>query len=426
MRKILKNILTEMYERDLPELIERDIKVNIDTSNNILAIIGPRRSGKTYFMFQIMKQLLDKYSRDDFLFIDFEDYRLIPIKNFDIDELLRSFYELFYKEPKFLFFDEIQNLPHFSRILRTLHNSGKYRIIISGSSSKLLSNEIATELRGRYKSILMLPFSFKEVLKFHNVEITPLTEFSIKIGEVYNLFDEYIQFGGFPEIVKTDDKKEKISILENYYSTMFYNDILERYNVKLKYLVEIMMKYMLSSYSSIFSVTSFAKKLKTDGYGISKRTIANYLYYLKEIFFTILVDKFSFSPAKRNLNPKKVYLIDNGFIALADNFSENRGLVLENLVATHLLRQNKQFYYYKNSYECDFVVKAGLKINSAIQVSYSIDDEKTRRREINALLKTMAQFNLRDGKILTYETEDSIKMGERNISIIPVWKYLIE
>jgi len=180
MRRVLKTILTEMYERELPELIKRDVKADVQTLNNILAIIGPRRSGKTYFMFQLMKELLLKnYSKDDFLFLDFEDYRLILLSDFNMDILLQSFYELFHKEPKFLFFDEIQNLPNYSRILRTLHNSGKYKIIISGSSSKLLSNEIATELRGRYGSILMLPFSFKEMLKFHNIKITSRTEFSV-------------------------------------------------------------------------------------------------------------------------------------------------------------------------------------------------------------------------------------------------------
>lgn len=426
MRNTLKKLLTEMYEKKLPDLIKRDINVDIHTTDNIIAIIGPRRSGKTYFMFQLIKKLLSEYSKDDILFVDFEDYRLAPLTDFQIDDLFTCFYELFHKEPRFIFFDEIQNLPEYSKILRTLHNSGKYKIIISGSSSKLSSSEIATELRGRYKSVLMFPFSFKEVLKFHNINITPLTEYSVKIGNIYRFYDEYLQYGGFPEVVKTQKKEEKISILENYYSTMFYNDIIERYNIKLKYLIEILMKYSLSAYSTIFSITRFQKKLKKSGYNISKRTLANYLYYLKEIFFTILVDRFSFSPSARNLNPKKIYLIDTGFINLADNFSKNHGHILENIVAIQLLRKNKTFYYYKNSYECDFVVKEGLKIKYAIQVAYDINNEKTQDREIKSLLKTMNRLNLKEGYILTYNDEEVLNFFDKKIIVKPLWKFLLE
>ena len=168
--KIKKDALLEIVaewleEAQFPFIVPRNSHgIKPEDLLRIFAIVGPRRAGKTYFMYQLVQLLLQdgRYVREDILFIDFEDFRLTCLNSEDIDEVFSVFYQLTGKYPRFLFFDEVQNLPGWSRVLRTLHNRHRFKIIISGSNSKLLSREVATELRGRYDDILMLPFSFNE------------------------------------------------------------------------------------------------------------------------------------------------------------------------------------------------------------------------------------------------------------------------
>ena len=169
---ILKAIIAEWLEESaLPPLIRRKVtSVDLSQLSDILAIVGPRRAGKTFFIYQLILDLLKNgTSKDEILFIDFEDYRLTDMVASDIDALFMAFYQLTNKQPVYLFFDEVQNLPQWSRVVRTLHNQQKYKIVVSGSNSGLLAKEIATELRGRYRNILMLPFSFTEYLHFKQV-----------------------------------------------------------------------------------------------------------------------------------------------------------------------------------------------------------------------------------------------------------------
>ncbi|MFH0881089.1 MAG: AAA family ATPase, partial [Lentisphaerota bacterium] len=205
---IVKRIIAEwLEETTLPTLVQRDISpVDLTRLNEILAIVGPRRAGKTYFMYQLIEGLLQKKicSKDDVLFIDFEDYRLADFTTADVDSLLVAFNQLTGKNPSYIFFDEIQHLPNWSRVLRTLHNQRRYRIVVSGSNSELLSKEVSTELRGRYRDMLILPFSFREMLRLRKVEFTERTFLTSSRGRILKVFDNYMEQGGFPEVLKKD------------------------------------------------------------------------------------------------------------------------------------------------------------------------------------------------------------------------------
>jgi predicted AAA+ superfamily ATPase len=425
---ILKKIIAEWFEESrIPPLVPRDYQgVQPEKAADILAVVGPRRSGKTYFMYQLIKSLLDRKicRKEDILFVDFEDFRLANFQPGDIETLITSFYQLAHRYPSYLFFDEIQRLPEWSRVIRTLHNQKKYKIIVSGSNSRLLEQEISTELRGRYRNILMLPFSFIETLRLRNISFSESTFHTPARGGLLGAFDQYLKEGGFPEILKAETLAEKRDLMQNYYRTIFYRDILERHNIKGKYILEAMMSHCLNTYSDLFSISGFEKHLKGHELPGSKRTISNYLGYLEEAFFLISHEKFSYSSRKRIMNPKKIYLLDTGFGFLSTEFSENRGKMLENIVAIELFRRREEAYYYRNKGECDFILKQGLRPASAIQVCWELNP-RNRERELRGLVECMNALDIKDGFVLTYEEDSEAEYRGRKIPVVPVWKWLL-
>jgi len=428
-RDVLLTIIAEWLEEgDIPQLILRNQSYKEPiTLKRILAIVGPRRAGKTYFMYQLIQSLLENghCSKEDILFVDFEDYRLGGFTGDNMDELLAAFHQLAGRYPHFLFFDEVRHLQGWNRVLRTLHNRSRFKIIISGSNSQLLDREIATELRGRYQDITMLPFSFLEYLGYRDISFTPVSLRTAARGNIVAAFDEYIRHGGFPEVVMARSAAERRKLLQSYFKTIFYRDILERYNIKARHVLDALMNEVLESYSGIFSITRFEKRLKQGGLPGSKRTISNYLYYLQDAFFVIANDKFSYSPRRRIMNPKKVYLTDTGFAALGRPFAENRGRILENLVAIELFRRGMEAYYFKNRHECDFIIKQGPRPTHAIQVCWDLTD-RNEKREVAGLVDACGLLNLTSGTILTYAQDEKREKNGLKISVLPVYKWLLE
>jgi predicted AAA+ superfamily ATPase len=429
----LKNMIAEWLEEfALPILIPRDAApapADLRNLSEILAIVGPRRAGKTFVMYQMIASLVDEgfAGRDDILFLDFEDYRLRDFAPEDMETIFSTFRQLTGKDPAWLFFDEIHHMPAWSRVIRSLHNRGRYRIVISGSNAHLLLPDIATELRGRYRDHLILPFSFKETLRWSGISWTERTFYTAAKGDLLRSFDTFLKTGGFPEVLKKDSPGERRQLLQNYYQTIFYRDIVERHNIRAKSLMEGMMTCCLHQFSSLFSLSAFEKGLKSRHRPGSKRTLANYLAYLQEAFFILCADKFSYSPRQRAMNPQKIFLMDPGFIALTEDFSENRGRILENVVAVELYRRRQTFHYYKNRRECDFIIRDADAVNlQAIQVCWTLTTGN-RERELRGLLAAMEEFSIPHGLILTYDEEESIPAAPgQQIAVLPVWKWLLD
>jgi len=426
--EVARRIVAEWLEDwRAPEMIPRDLRPPaLENLSEILAVVGPRRAGKTYFMFQMLEDLVRRSvcARDDILFVDFEDYRLADMKPDEIDLLFVAFNQLAGKPPRFLFFDEIQHLPSWSRVLRTLHNQRRYAIIVSGSNSHLLGEEVSTELRGRYRDLMILPFSFREVCRFRGVRYTPRTFHTAERGRIIKVFDDYARNGGFPEIWQRSGTVERRKLLQNYYRAVFYHDILDRHSVKARPLLENLMRYCVNIAADQFSISAFYRHWERQGFPGSKRTIAAYLLYLEEAFFLIAHEKYSYSPRKRIMNPKRIYLLDHGFMSLATQFSENRGKALENVAAVELYRRQRDAFYHKGRKECDFVVLADGKPSEAMQVCWELND-RTENREYAGLLEAMKAFRIKKGTILTYNQSGRRSLSGGAIEILPVWQWLL-
>ncbi len=428
-KETFKLIIKEFHESELPEIRERDLALPKKT-NKIITVSGPRRAGKTYYFYQLIQRLKDSVSNNRIIYINFEDDRLLPLSVENLDDLMEAYFEL-YPENKtkeiYCFFDEIQNIDNWELFIRRIYDKEKVKIFLTGSSSKLLSREIATSLRGRTLNYQIFPLSFKEFLKFKNVKLNKNFAYSKTRFQIKKMFEEYLAFGGFPEVV-LEKNGLKSQILKNYYNLTIYRDLVERFAIRNTAFLKSLTKYLLTNISTTFSVNAYYQSLEKFSKP-ARETVLEYLSYLQEIELTFLIPIFSHSLKVQQVNPKKNYAIDNGLRnAVSFRFSRDYGRLLENLVFIELKRQNKEIYYYRRKKEVDFIVKGNLKASQAIQVTQELN-KKNEERELEGLIEAMAEYRLKDGLILTQDQEEEIekKIGRRKIKIkvAPVWKWLL-
>jgi predicted AAA+ superfamily ATPase len=426
-KDLFKELIVEFQSSSLPEVIKRDIEIPINTGK-IISVIGVRRSGKTFILFQTIKELLKEIPIEKIIYINFEDERL-DIKAKDLGLLLEAYKELYPEielKEVYFFFDEIQNIDGWEKFVRRIYDNYSKNIFITSSNSKLLSKEIATALRGRTIKYEVYPLSFKEFLRFKKINFTERDFYSInKRAVLKKFFNEFLMYGGFPEVVFIEDKNIKIKILQEYYEVMLFKDIIERYNIKNIHILKYFIKRIVENISKPLSINNIYNELKSQGYKISKDSLYQYLDILEAVYFTILIKKFSKSILKSELSQKKAYLIDNGLVnALTFAFKENFGTLLENLTAKEFKNREYNIFYFKDKKECDFIIeKEGNFL--PIQVSYTLLDNKTKEREIKGLLEAMNYLNLEKGMILTHEEEDLLKIGNKTIEIQPAYKYFL-
>lgn len=424
MRDNIKKVILK-YRRLVPEnILKRDLKiyhVNFDKAN---VIVGPRRSGKTFFLYSLFKK-----QRNPVL-INFEDNLLNELDRSDLNKILDYSKELFNK-PSSFFFDEIQNVNNWERFVISLLNE-HYPVYITGSNSKMLSKDIATSLRGKSLPYLMLPFSFKEYLRIKNITLGKNFEYTDKIFEVKRHFKDFLKYGGFPEITLADGIPLKNKLINNYYDSVLYKDLVDRLKLKNIALVEITIKYLLNLFGNTFSISAFENYLKSNKIGYSLQDLYNIIRSLQDVFMVNYVREYSKSFKKSEYSKSKVYLFDTAYIHFLATESDDLGRVLENLVFIELFRrekniENKTIFYYKskNNKECDFVITKKDKINEAVQATYELN-EGNREREISGLLSAMEFFRLNKGLILTNDQEEELIKDNKKIVIKPVWKWLLE
>jgi hypothetical protein len=427
----IREILNEWKTKKLPDQIERETNPTI--GQQILAITGPRRAGKTYLMNQLIKKQLNDPEKEHTAYIDFEDYRLTETKKDDLGKITKTIHELFTeKDGKItLLLDEIQRIPDWETWLRTLHNTEKYNIIISGSSSRLQAREIATALRGRYVSRLLLPFSFREFLKTkqHPPQEPRTRE---EEGILLRHMTEYVTYGGFPDVIKKDNRDEKIELLKVYYETIFYRDIIETHRIRNISAMEAFTKNVVSNFGRYLSLTKTEKYLRTLGLNSSKKTLANHLRSLESAFFVFSIEKLSPKLRERVQQPKKIYPIDPGFLNLTPRFTGDHGTKIECVTAIELLRRQTtnpllEVYYWKDHQqkEVDFVIKEGTDIKELIQVCYDISDPDTKAREERALIKAAEDLRCSSLLVLTWDYESTEERKGKKIRYLPLWKWLL-
>lgn len=435
-KRIVKEVIKEFQEWELPEVLPREIDVP-SSPQKIIAIIGPRRSGKTYLLFWLIKKLLsENISAEQIIYFNFDDPRLLPCDAKDIELILEAYRELYPEHRKkinYLFFDEIQNVKDWEIGVRRIYDTRKFRIFLTGSSSKLLSKEIATQLRGRAISFEILPFSFREILSAKGIELDRNIAYSMERFSITKCLNEYLKVGGFPEVVLEENSDLKIRILKEYLETMFFKDLVERYHVKNQALLRELMKFLTTNTANLFSLNAFYRWIKST-YPVTKRTLLNYVAYLEDTGLFFLVRKFSYSLKEQTQTPRKCYIVDIGLrSAYGFKFSEDEGRNLENAVFIELQRRKAKnplmeiFYWqdYKKR-EVDFVIKQGKTIEQLIQVCAKIDDFRIKEREIGALVKASEQLKCDNLSVITFDYEKEEEIKGKKVAFKLIWQWLLE
>jgi len=411
-KNILKQIVVEqreVFEKQV-EVVFRSVPKGFAQSKKISVISGIRRCGKSTLLKQLAKECAS-YS-----YFNFEDERLLDFKASDFAALHEVLLELC-EDCKYFFFDEIQNVYGWEKFVRRLFEDDK-KVFITGSNAKLLSSELATTLSGRHLKIELYPFSFSEFLvfeKFSQKDVYSTKEKSILTRH----FNRYLEYGGFPEMVVSKNKKE----LEQLYQDVLIKDLIVRFKIRETKTFREIALYLLSSISLPMSFNNLRKMV-----GVASVTsVKNYVDFFEEAYLFFSLFKFDYSIKKQIVNDRKIYVVDVGIAnAIAFKFSENAGRNLENVVFVELKRRGSEIFYFKDKKECDFVVREGLKISQAIQVSHSLAEPKTAEREIAGLLEAMEKFKLKTGLIITESQEAERKIDGKKIKIVPAWKWLLE
>ncbi|MCP4148646.1 MAG: ATP-binding protein [bacterium] len=426
MRKeLIKEIIVDFHRAQLPELKKRELRVPLK-SEKIISIIGVRRSGKTFFLYQVMEELLKIIGRKFIVYINFEDERL-DFKRDELDLILQSYRELYpgtNPEEVYFFFDEIQNVDGWDRFIRRIYDTGSKNIFVTGSNSKLLSKEISTSLRGRALSYEMFPLSFREYLEFHGVEVNLYSSKSRAL--ILHHFDLFLRYGGFPEMQKFEDSL-KDKVLQEYYNTMLFRDLIERYEIKQVHVLKYLLKRLMASLTKDFSINKIYNELKSQGLKAGKGLLYELLEGIENIYMMFVLKKYAPSIVKQELSEKKIYCVDNGLVnAVTFKFSKDTGKLIENTVAIELLRRDREVFFYREAVECDFIVKDKDMVQEAFQVSLALDNADTREREIKGLLAACKRFNLNKGWIIARDEEEEMDVSNVHIKVIPAYKFLLD
>jgi predicted AAA+ superfamily ATPase len=415
MSKDLIKVLISEYQRIVSnvQFIDRDCEIE-DGLNYVF--VGLRRAGKSYLMFRQIQKLLKKgHSIDEILYFNFEDDRLASLETADLD-LIKICYEEMYDHKPIFFLDEIQIVPNWEKFARRLADQN-YRVYITGSNAKMLSNEIATTLGGRYMIRNVYPFSFKEFLTSANINSKEKNALFHFRGEINKAFESYFRFGGLPETLKVDDKREWLS---NLYQKVFFGDLISRYQIRNDFALRVLIRKLAESVKQPSSFRRLANVVSASGKKITPDTVIDYLNYLKESWLIFSLENFASKLADKESN-KKYYFIDNGILNLF--LPDPQTFLLENLVAIQLRRlYGDGVYYYNSNVEVDFYVP---EKQLAVQACYSLNDIETYNRETNALLQLAKRIEIKKMLIISKDEERVISTDNMEFEVVPIWKWLL-
>ncbi len=414
--RILKEIILQQkreFERK-EDFVRRDILDKIEDylkMPHAIVISGLRRSGKS----TLLKEIKNNFYKNEIVYyFNFEDEHLVNFNVEDFNLLYETFVELFGKH-KIFFFDEIQNIKGWELFVRKMYDRG-FKFILTGSNSSMLSRELGSRLTGRYISIELQPFSFKEFLSFKNIKVPKhiLTEDRALIK---NAFNNYLKNGGIPEYLIYNNNE----LLKTLYENILYRDILVRYGLNNEKSLKELALYLFSNYGTEISYNKLKAMLNVG----SLNTVKNYVHYLENSYLIFTIPKYEYSIKKQIYSPKKIYVIDNSLIDLISfGFSQNIGKILENLVFIELKRRNNEVYYHKDKHECDFIITENRNILTAIQVTLNLKNNK--EREYNGLLEALDAYKLNTGLILTENEDYEEIVQNKKIVVKSIWKWLLE
>jgi len=413
-KDLLKKIIVENQRRiPLLKIYNRDI---IFEKNANYLLTGQRRAGKTFLLYRKIQEILDHGAHiNEIMYINFEDERLLEFKVSDFDTIMEAYRELFVCDP-IIFFDEIQNIDGWEKFARRLADTS-HRVYITGSNATMLSREMATSLGGRFMVKEVDTLSFTEFLLFNDLRLDNNFEFTDQRFRIKKLFEEWFTFGGFPELLKYQDKKEYLNTI---FQKIFLGDIISRHQVRNKYALNLMVKKLAESTMDEVSFNRIKNIIQSTGIKVGTGTLIEYLDHLADSFLIRSLENHQKKITERETK-KKYYFRDHGMLGLFLNDPSSR--VLETMVFNHLTRSHPgNVYYLRDLFEVDFYIPGSL----LVQVSYSIESPDTRERELNALLKAKKKFEANTLLIITFDSEETIQVNGTEIKAIPAWKWMLQ
>lgn len=393
--------------------------VNIESQMPYI-FVGVRRCGKSFLLYQQMFELVEKgHNWNEFLYINFEDERLIGFDHLDFNTLLEAHFALNQTSP-ILFLDEVQNIDGWEKFARRMADE-KHMVYITGSNAKMLSQEMAASLGGRYLVELIHTYSFEEFLRAN--QVLPGESFVLSTtgkGKIISLLEDYFYFGGFPELVRITQKRD---YLNSIYRKIYLGDIIVRYGVTNHKALELLMKKLAETVRNPISFSRLTNIVKSVGIEVGKSTIIQYLQYAEESQLIFFIENFTSTLVQKS-TIRKYYFIDNGLLNLFLIHSE--AALLENMVAIALVKKygkNQAVYYYEKNIEVDFYIPG---VSLAIQACYSLKNPITFEREVNALIKFSTHIHCDKLMIITYDEEGVLNEKGVEIELVPIWKWLLD
>ena len=432
MEEIIAQVLREFYETGIPsDVCQRPFDF-LEKRRNATSIIGMRRTGKTYAAYQRMLELMNAgLPLERIVYINFDDERLRLVTVDDlhfVGEAHATMYPKAAQEKCWYFLDELQNVDGWEMYARRLLDSPLVQLCITGSSSKLLSSEVATQLRGRSLDMEVFPLSFSEFLEFNGiVKHIPQLPFSSRTaGVLRNAMSRYLEEGGFPD-VQGENLRIRNKLLQEYVNAVVLRDVIERHEISSVQALRYTLDYVIRNYARKVSTRAISGALKAMGMPDNREYISNYLRYFADAYLIYPVSIRTDSVAVRRTNPDKYYMVDTGLVrAMTPKNDAEKGWLLENLVFMQLRRGNNKIEYYinKKGGEVDFLVTdLDTKARRLIQVAWNMEKEETKDRELAAIRLAKDEIKVKDCSIVTWDTECVL---EDDINIVPVWKFCLE
>lgn len=383
-------------------------------------LVGIRQAGKSYLLYQRAKQYLQSgHDISEIVYINFDDERLYGMRVEDFDLILQAYSSMYSYKP-ILFFDEIQNIEGWEHFARRLANQ-KYMVFITGSNARMLSRDIATTLGARYFDEKVYPYTFSEYLGANGIRLEDNWIYGKQKGVVQQYFDEYLKWGGFPELLLYRNKRHWLNGL---YEKIVLGDVIQRNGIKNSQALRLAVKRLAENVMQPTAYNRLANMVKSAGASTTTASIIEYIRYAKEACLLFTLDNYASKFAEKE-TAKKHYFADNGLLSIF--LSESKSPLLENLCAIALNKKYNRdaelshLYYYKRNIEVDFFVPEEAL---AIQVSYSMEDANTRKRETSALLALNKIQHLNRALVITYDEEEIIETDNLRIEVMPVWKWL--
>jgi hypothetical protein len=389
-----------------------------------IVLTGIRRSGKSSIFALLMRHLVETgVSPTQLLLINFEEPLFTPHLSITFfEELIALYQEKINPDKKIFFFlDEVQNLPDWEKWVRREADLKENKIFLTGSSAKLLSSEIATSLTGRHFTFMIPPLSFKEFLSWQGLAPQSEIEQTENKAFIRKAFSDYLEWGGFPQVVLTEGDEKRSKILHHYFDDILFRDIVLRHEIRDVKLLQSVAEYYMTNMA-----TQYAYNRIRNIFDTSLDNVRRYTAFLEEAQLVFSLEKFSYKTSEREKANRKVYVADTGLRnAISFRFSQDLGRLAENVVAMHLLRQARGLFYFGNGSECDFIVKQNGNF-FPVQVSYSdLSDDKLRAREFNGLTAALQHLKQKEGLLLTDDVEREEQVEKFRIRLQPVWKFLL-